>query len=365
MISEKRFNAFDLPGKLGNPLMRLQEEPRLDPRIYKAMERLGLFAETPDLPVNIDSTIDEIRDFCNQAEMGYEHQSKITHADWEPLAGVEVENRQILGSDGNEIDIFVHRPRNQVGPLPGILHLHGGGMVLMSTTSPVYDQWKSELANSGLVVVGVEFRNAGGRLGPHPFPAGLNDCVSALRWMYENKDSLNLSGIIISGESGGGNLAIATCLKAKMDGFLDEINGVYAQAPLISNRFVDKDPTLLSLFECDGYVINLELVGTLTKLYDPFQENKQNPLAWPIYAQSELLEGLPPHFFSQNQLDPHRDEGIAYASKLLAAGVSATSRTINGTYHVADMIYRAEVPDIFYATISSIKSFSDGVTGLG
>ena len=110
MISEKRFNAFDLPGKLGNPLMRLQEEPRLDPRIYKAMERLGLFAETPDLPVNIDSSIDEIRDFCNQAEMGYEHQSKITHADWEPLAGVEVENRQILGSDGNEIDIFVHRP---------------------------------------------------------------------------------------------------------------------------------------------------------------------------------------------------------------------------------------------------------------
>ena len=88
--------------------------------------------------------------------------------------------------------------------------------VLMSTTSPVYDQWKSELANSGMVVVGVEFRNAGGRLGPHPFPAGLNDCVSALRWMHENRDPLNLSGIVISGESGGGNLAIATCLKGNM-----------------------------------------------------------------------------------------------------------------------------------------------------
>ena len=121
-----------------------------------------------------------------------------------------------------------------------------------------------------------------------------------LRWMYENKDSLNLSGIIISGESGGGNLAIATCLKAKMDGFLDEINGVYAQAPLISNRFVDKDPTLLSLFECDGYVIDLELVGTLTKLYDPFQENKQNPLAWPIYAQANYWRACRHTFFSES-----------------------------------------------------------------
>ena len=157
MSSENRYTAFDLPGKLGNPLMRLQEEPRLDPRIRGAMERLGLFAEMPDLPVNMGSSIGEIRDFCNQAEMGYEHQSQITHADWKPLVGVEVENQKIFGPEGNEIDIFIHRPRNQVGSLPGILHLHGGGMVLMSTTSPVYDQWKSELANSGLVVVGVEF----------------------------------------------------------------------------------------------------------------------------------------------------------------------------------------------------------------
>ena len=68
MSSENRYNAFDLPGKLGNPLMRLQEEPRLDPRIRGAMERLGLFAEMPDLPVNMGSSIGEIRDFCNQAE---------------------------------------------------------------------------------------------------------------------------------------------------------------------------------------------------------------------------------------------------------------------------------------------------------
>ena len=362
MKTDNNSEDLDLPGRLGNSMMRLQDDPRLDPRIRRAMDRLGLFAEMPDLPVNLSSSIAEIREFCIQAEVGYEYQSKITHSDWKPLDGVEVENRQIVGPEGNQIDIFIHRPKNQVGSVPGILHLHGGGMVLMSTTSPVYDQWKSELANSGMVVVGVEFRNAGGKLGPHPFPAGLNDCVAALRWMHENRDALNLSGIVVSGESGGGNLAIATSLKAKIEGFVNEINGVYAQAPLISNRLVDKDPSLLSLFECDGYVIDLKLVATLTKLYDPLEENTKNPLAWPIYASEELLEGLPPHFFSQNQLDPHRDEGIAYASKLLAAGVDVSSRTINGTYHVADMIYRAEIPDIFYATINSIKSFAESVS---
>ena len=50
-------------------------------------------------------------------------------------------------------------------------------MVLMSADGPIYDRWRSELAATGLVVVGVEFRNGAGKLGPHPFPAGLNDCT--------------------------------------------------------------------------------------------------------------------------------------------------------------------------------------------
>ena len=48
-------------------------------------------------------------------------------------------------------------------------------------------RWRDLLAASGLVVVGVEFRNAGGKHGDHPFPAGLNDCISALRWMHEHR----------------------------------------------------------------------------------------------------------------------------------------------------------------------------------
>ncbi len=63
-----------------------------------------------------------------------------------------------------------------------------------------------DLAASGLVVFNVEFRNAAGELGPHPFPAGLNDCASALKWIHENKEKFGVSKIVLNGESGGANL---------------------------------------------------------------------------------------------------------------------------------------------------------------
>ena len=82
-------------------------------------------------------------------------------------------------------------------------------------------------------------------MGKHPFPAGLNDCVSGLNWVYENKKKLGISKIIVSGESGGGNLSIATSLKAKKDGILSYVDGVYAQCPYISNLY-DKGENELS-----------------------------------------------------------------------------------------------------------------------
>ena len=53
--------------------------------------------------------------------------------------------------------------------------------------------------------MGVEFRYAAGALGPHPFPAGLNDCYAGLEWTFANKAALSISTIVVTGESGGGN----------------------------------------------------------------------------------------------------------------------------------------------------------------
>ena len=60
-------------------------------------------------------------------------------------------------------------------------------------------------------------REGAGELGPHPFPAGLNDCFAGLEWVHRNRTRLNISKVIISGPSGGGNLCLATAMKAKVE----------------------------------------------------------------------------------------------------------------------------------------------------
>jgi acetyl esterase/lipase len=278
-----------------------------------------------------------------------------------PVEGVTSRVEVIRGVDGNDITLFVHCPRDVEGPLPGVVHIHGGAMVCFEAAAAGHTRWRDELAAVGLVVVGVEFRNGGGKHGPHSFPAGLNDCASALQWVSDNKARLGISKIVVSGESGGGNLSLATTLKAKRDGRLDQIDGVYAQCPYISNAYAVKASELPSLYENDGYLLECAMLGAMAKVYDPTGENATNPLAWPYFAGTADLEGLPPHVISVNQLDPLRDEGLAYFRKLLDAGVSAISRTVNGTCHAGDCIFGGAMPEVSRATVRDIKGFADSL----
>ena len=74
-------------------------------------------------------------------------------------------------------------------------------MVILAAAGPLYTRWREALAATGMVVVGVEFRNGAGALGNHPFPAGLNDCSSALAWTNANRDSLGISKLIKIGRA--------------------------------------------------------------------------------------------------------------------------------------------------------------------
>jgi acetyl esterase/lipase len=322
------------------------------------MKPLGLDVAAPPSPVNASSPIDEILAHTLEAEQGFSALGGMLIAGSPPVEGVESTTVVIDGVDGNDISLYIHRPTAAGGPLPCVVHTHGGGMVILKADGEGYQRWRDELAATGLVVVGVEFRNGGGELGPHPFPAGLNDCASAARWVIDNRERLGISKVVISGESGGGNLSLATTLKAKRDGWIDAIDGVYAQCPYISNAYVERPPELASLIENDGYLLDCENMGALAKAYDPEGGHASDPLAWPYHASASDLAGLPPHVISVNELDPLRDEGLAYYRKLLGAGVSAVSRTVNGTCHAGDCLFRTAMPDVYLTTIRDINSFA-------
>ena len=350
-----------LPGRLGAPSMSMQDDPRADPRMIAALAPFALGAIPEPSPVDASSPIDVLIEYIGIAEAGFEGLFGAIAMAVPPVSGIARSVEVIRGLDGNDVTLFIHRPESATGPLPAVVQLHGGGMVLLEAAGPGYVHWRDELAATGMVVVGVEFRNGAGKHGPYPFPAGLNDCSAALRWVADNKARLGVSKIVVSGESGGGNLTLATTLKAKQDGRLADIDGVYAQCPYISGVYANPLAELPSLFENDGYFLACDQMGAMVRVYDPDGANATNPLAWPYHASTADLEGLPPHVISVNQLDPLRDEGLAYFRKLLDAGVSAISRTVNGTCHAGDCIFREAMPDVYLATIRDIKGFADSL----
>jgi len=347
-----------LPGRLGDPSRVLKTDPRTDPRLVAAFAPFRLADAPPPLPVSADSPLQAKLDCVAAMEAGMGTVFATFFNDLPPVQNVERRTEVIKGVDGNEISLYIHKPRNASGALPCVYHTHGGGMVMMTAADPVYLRWRDELAAQGLVVVGVEFRNGAGKLGNHPFPAGLNDCMSGLQWTFDHKAALGISKIVVSGESGGGNLSLSVALKAKKDGKLQQVDGVYALCPYIYGNWAQPSKELPSLTENDGYLLTCHQMGVLSAVYDPEHKNDNNPLCWPYRAKQEDLQGLPPHVISVNDLDPLRDEGLKYYQMLLAAGVRGYSRTVNGTCHGADVLFRKVIPEVYTATLRDIKGFA-------
>ena len=352
-----------LPGRLGDPTATLETDPRTDPRIAQVIAAFGDYSQGVET-LTPESTYDECLAYCDAFERASAEPNAKLFEDLPVFDSVTTETKIIQGVDGNELKLFIHKPVAVAGSLPCIVHIHGGGMVLTSAEDPNCLLWRNTLADLGLLVIGVEFRNGGGRLGPHPFPAGLNDCASAVQWAHENRAELGISSIVVSGESGGGNLSLATALKAKQDGWLDAIDGVYAMCPYISGSYANPPVELPSLKENDGYMLDCAMMITLVKVYDPEGVNSTNALAWPYHARTGELEGLPPHVISVNELDPLRDEGLVYYRKLLRAGVSAVGRTVHGTPHAGDQSFAFVIPDVYSETTRSIVGFAKSLVNI-
>jgi acetyl esterase/lipase len=354
-------NHSSLPGRLGDPARTLKTDPRADPRLLAALAPFGLDGPPPPVTLGIDSPMKAKLDYLAATEAGMGGLFAGLVAKLPPITDVTRRTETIRGQDGNEIRLYIHSPAKAAGPVPCVYHMHGGGMVILTADDPPYRRWRDELAKAGLVAVGVEFRNGGGKLGNHPFPAGLNDCMAGLQWTFDNRSKLGISRIILSGESGGGNLSLATCLRAKREQRLNQVAGVYALCPYIYGTWEQAASELPSLIENDGYLLDRKSMPIMATTYDIDGKNRDNALCWPYRATLEDLRGLPPHVISVNELDPLRDEGLGYYRRLLSAGVTGYSRTVNGTIHAADVLLQIAIPDVCAATVRDIKGFADSL----
>ncbi len=327
---------------------KIASDPLIDSRI-KAM-----FGAWPDLTPSTDVPNRDALLAEENSEAGRQRwaatQAMMDALDNEtvaPSAGLVVRDERFQSQpDGNWINIRYVRPDN-AEILPCVYYIHGGGMMTMSAYDGMYRAWSRLIAAEGVAVAMVDFRNcvrASSAPEVAPFPAGLNDCVSGVKWVSAHHAELRIdpATTIVAGESGGGNLMLATGLKLLKDGDIGLIKGLYALCPYIAGRWPqDRFP---SSIENNGILLDLHSNrGAMGYGIEAF--NARDPLAWPAFATEADVKGLPATVISVNECDPLRDEGVAFYRLLLAAGVPARCRTVMGTIHGTE-VFAASCPDI-------------------
>ncbi len=337
---------------------KLKDDPRIDPRIKAlmgamptasqgdAVDREELLAEaSSDKGIAVREALTGFMTMCDDEKIA-------------PSTGLDISTHEFTSSpDGNDIKVQLIRPEAE-GPLPCVYYIHGGGMQFMSCFDGMYKAWGRIIAGQGVAVAMVDFRNclmASSAPEVAPFPAGLNDCVSGVKWLHTNAASLGIDSdrIIVAGESGGGNLTLATGLKLKQDGDLGYIRGLYALCPYIAGQWPQE--RFPSSIENNGILLDLHNNrGAIAYGIEAFE--KQNPLAWPSFANEDDVKGLVPTVISVNECDPLRDEGIEFYRLLQRAGVPARCRQAMGTIHGTE-IFALSCPDISRETAGSIAQF--------
>ena len=339
-------------------MSRLVDDPRIDPRIKALMGSMPSSAQSDvasreDLleQVNRPEAVAQREQMTAMFEM-------LDSEDVAPSKGLDVSTVEFTSSpDGNTVKIQFIRPRTD-DLLPCVYYIHGGGMASMSCFDGLYRAWGRMIANHGVAVAMVDFRNSttpSSSPEVAPFPAGLNDCVAGLRFVIAEAAALRIdpAHVVVAGESGGGNLTLATALQLARDGDLGIVRGLYALCPYIAGSWPqDRFP---SSTENNGLLIDLHN-NRGAVAYGIGELEAGNPLAWPMFATEEDVAPFPPTVISVNECDPLRDEGIEFYRLLLRAGVRARCRQVMGTVHGTE-IFAIACPDISDETAGSIAQF--------
>ena len=248
-----------------------------------------------------------------------------------PLARVEA--LTIPSPHGHAIPARLYSDAAAPAAGPVLLYFHGGGWVIGDLET--HDALCAEIARVlGATVVSVDYR-----LAPeHPFPAATEDCLAATDWAGASPAVIGhaVTGLIVAGDSAGGNLA-AVVAQTRL--------GTLA-VPIVAQWLIypgtDMTANAGSMREfAEGYLLTHAGMAWFTQHYMGDAPDFLHPYASPHHAP--LLAGLPPAMVFTCGLDPLRDQGRAYAAKLIEAGVRISFREAAGQIHGCFTL-RAAIP---------------------
>jgi acetyl esterase len=297
---------------------------RLDPELAPVAEGLMLMLNDKLNPRLDGDRDDWIAEAANLRATASEMMKSFGY-DKQDFPGLVVEDVLVPSLDGGpDVPARIYRQEGLAPDAPCVVEIHGGGF----TQGTIYEGPSMAAALASrlpLVAIDVEYR-----LAPeHPAPAAVQDCYAVLHWAHAQGAAIGIDPgrIALAGHSAGGGLAAATTLMARDRG-----------GPTVVLQ-------LLDIPELDDRLETWSMRHfTDTPMF--FRAAAQQSWLWylggprtaetSIYAspsQAEDLTGLPPTYISVMEFDPLRDEGIAYATRLLQAGVTVELHLFPGTFH--------------------------------
>jgi acetyl esterase/lipase len=266
-------------------------------------------------------------DFSDPTSVRAESRRMLDLAPPADTTGVEVSERQVDGLDGEpSVHIRLYQPMEQAAATPGIVQVHGGGFVMGSLDS-VHRNNLRLVRELGVTLASVDYR-----LAPeNRYPAALRDVSAVLAWMIASSGELGVDPerVAIHGVSAGSALVAAATLWARDQG-LPMPCFQYLSVPVLDDRL--ETGSMRQFSDTPGWDSDKAAIGWRAYLGEGWAPGAATePYAAP--ARATDLSGLPPTYISVMEFDPLRDEGIAFATRLLAAGVPTELHLFPGTFH--------------------------------
>lgn len=236
----------------------------------------------------------------------------------------EISDITVPSQDG-DVKVKIVRPKNESKALPVLLYIHGAGWVFGGWET--HDRLVLELANkAGIAVAFVEYS-----LSPEAKSGvAIRQSIAAVKYIKEHARQLNIdtSRMAVGGDSVGGNMSIALTLEGK-NGNCPKFDFQLLFYPVTDSKFDTESYKLYG----EKHFLTTKAMHWFWDQYEPDTSKRSNPLLSPLQSKTEDLKGLPPAVVITAECDVLRDEGEAYARKLMEAEVRVQAVRCLGTIH--------------------------------